>query len=486
MLRYLIAMISLCTSICLVAKDNEIPLLTRPHSDIPPELQNLSYAVYPGDPDYNTDRFNYNQRFNIFPLAIIIPQTNQQVQFVVSMMKKYHLKFAVRSGRHCFEPGSLSPSYLIDLRNFSAVIPDIASEQVYIGAGAQLGTVIQTLGEIDYAIPTGTCPSVAVAGLTLGGGIGFLSRQYGLTCDSVVSITFVNANAEIIEVSASSHPELFWALLGAGNGSYGIVLGFTFKMHYIPIATYYELLWEFNPKLVTPIMTAWQKWVETLPDSISTVLGLRHHHILTAEPETTPNVVIRIHGIKVGPEPFTEWSSAFAPFNPEVKLFQGRYIDTAQFWAKATDFRFNKNQSKILTKPVSGKVMKTITRFFEKLEKENPDDLIYFNFEAFGGKIPQFHTSFYPRKAFGWWQLAYYWKHKRQSRSLLALSHKFYRNIPHEVSRYSYANVVDYDLGSHYLKAYYGSHVNKLIKIKQMYDPMNLFHWKQSIPPYKK
>lgn len=491
MLGYLsktIAVAILYAGACLSAQEDVFPPMqdtARLLADIPPELQNLSYAVYPNDPAYNTDRLNFNKRFDYFPKAIFIPETNQQIQYVVGVLKQYNLSFSVRSGGHCFEPGSLSSDYIVDLRNFNSIIPDIANEQVYLGAGCKLGTVIQTLGQIDYAIPTGTCPSVGVAGLAMGGGIGLLGSSYGLTCDSVISITFLNADAEIIEVNASSYPDLFWALLGAGNGSYGIALGFTFKMYYIPVATFYELLWEWDPKLVIPIMTAWQKWVTTLPDNITTVLGLRHPNIITAEPENSPPVVIRILGLKVGPEPFTEWISAFEKFNPQVKIFQGSYVNTAQYWANESPFPYNKNKSRILKKPVSKKVMKMVTRFFEWIEETNPDYQIYFNFEAFGGKIPDFDTSFYPRKAFGWWQQAYFWKYQEETKTMLSLSRKFDHHIPHSVSHYRYANIVDYDIGKKYLKAYYGSHVKRLIKIKNIYDPTNLFHWKQSIPTSK-
>ena len=357
-------------------------------ASIPPELQNLPYAIYPNSPEYNTYRLNFNKRFVYFPRAIIVPETNQQIQYVLGVIIDYNLSFSIRSGGHCFEPGSLSSDYIIDLRNFNSIIPDVTHEQVYIGAGCVLGTVIDTLGQIDYAIPTGTCPTVGVTGLTLGGGIGLLDRNFGLTCDSVISITFLNANAEIIEVNESSYPDLFWALLGGGNGSYGIVLGFTFKMYYIPTATFYELIWEWDPKLVSPLMYQWQKWVATLPDNITSVFGIRHPNTICAEPQNTPPLVIRIFGLKVGSEPFTEWTCPFSKFNPQVKIFQDRYVNTAKYWANESLFPFNKAKSNILKKPVSKKVMKMVTRFFKELDKKNPDYLVYFNFEAFGGKIP--------------------------------------------------------------------------------------------------
>lgn len=453
-----------------ISTDQNIPILL---AQIPPELQNLPYAIYPGDPDYNNARFNFNKRFNVFPKAIFVPTTHEEVTFVLSVLKKHRLEFAVRGGRHCTEPGSLSPDYIIDLSNFSQIIPDVANQQVYIGAGAQLANVIHTLGELNYAIPTGTCPTVGVTGLTLGGGIGYLCRTYGLTCDSVKNITLVNANAEIIEVNKDSYPDLFWALLGGGNGSYGIVLGITFKMFYIPVVSYYELLWQWDPDLAYDIFNAWQHWVKTLPTDISSVLSFRY---LNGE------VVIRVEGLKISAEPFTEWEKAFRKFNPEVDIFTGSYLDSSKFWSSEPKMPFNKIRSKILMEPLSQKVIKQTICFMDGIEHRKPPIRVNFLFEAFGGKVRDNRTSFFPRDAFGWWNQTYYWDLQEQGPAVIGLGKRFYDKTSPEVSPYSYANIVDYELGNCYMKAYYGDHVDCLIKIKRKYDPENLFHWKQSIP----
>ena len=449
---------------------------------IPPELQDLHYAIYPTSPEYNTARLIFNKRFVYFPKAIFYPRIPEEAQFVLGALRKHHLKFAVRSGGHCFEPGSLSSGYIIDLKNFNSIVTDIKNEEVRIGAGCVLGTVIATLGKIDYAIPTGTCPTVGVTGYTLGGGIGLLGRTFGLTCDSVKSMTVLTADSEIIEVNASNYPDLFWALLGGGNGSYGIVLEFTFKMYYIPELSFYELIWEWDPNLISPVLNAWQKWIKNLPNSISSVCGVRHPNDICAVPIETPPLVIRVFGLKVSSEPFTEWEEAFKDLKPRVKIFTGRYIDLAKFWAMEPMLPFNKAKSKILMKPMTQNVIRKVTHLFEYLEKRNPNFLVYFNFEAFGGEIAHNQTSFFPSQAMGWWFQAYYWEHQEQSEEVLALSRRFYSKIPREVSNYCYANIVDYDLGERYLKLYYGDHVSRLIKVKDQYDPTNLFHWKQGIP----
>ncbi len=447
---------------------------------IPPELRGLDYAVYPTSPQYNTARFNFNKRFNVFPKAIFAPTEYSQAAFVLSALKKHHLPFSVRSGGHCFEPGSLSSGYIIDLRNFNSINPNPDKNEVFIGAGCILGDVIKTLGEIDYAIPTGTCPTVGAAGLTMGGGIGLLVRTFGLTCDSVKSVLLLTAESKIITVSADHHPDLFWALLGGGSGSYGIVLGFTFTMYYIPEVTFYELIWEWDTRKIIPVMEAWQTWVKTLPDNISSVCGLRHPNDICALPHETPPIVIRVFGLKVGSEPFVEWKSAFEGLKPKVNIFQGTYLDMSKYWVAEPMLPFNKAKSRILMEPVTYEVLKKVTCFFEEVEEE--PFLVYFNFESLGGKVPQNETAFFPRDAFGWWFQAYYWARQEQTDAVLAISRDFYNKIPSEVSKYCFANIIDYDLGRYYMEAYYGSNAGRLIDIKRKYDPANLFHWKQSIP----
>lgn len=440
---------------------------------IPVPLQNLPYATYPTDVEYNTVRFNYNKRFNVFPKALFAPTTIAEAQFVLAALKQYQLEFSVRSGGHCFEPGSLSSEYIFDLKNFNAIIPDINREEVYIGAGCLLNAVIETLGSLNYAIPTGTCPTVCVTGLTLGGGIGLLTRTYGLTCDSVKSITLLTAENEVIEVNENNHADLFWALKGAGNGSFGIVLGFTFQMHYLPVSSFYELLWTWDPAQTFEILSTWQKWVLTLPSSISSSIRLEYKEGI---------IGVKIIGIKVGAEPFTEWVSAFGALHPAVRIFQGSYSDNSQYWAAEPSLPFNKIKSKILFEPLSKKVIHKIIEYLTCLEKNQFNLRIFLNFDAFGGNVPNFHNSFAFKNTFGWWYQAVYWPLQTQDKLAESLINKIYYDTERYVSKYSYANATDYDLRCHYLKAYYGPYVNQLIKIKHQYDPENIFHWKQSIP----
>jgi FAD/FMN-containing dehydrogenase len=443
---------------------------------IPSELRHLSYAIYPVSRGYDTARFNFNKRFNLFPHAIFAPRTKEEIAHVLKALKKHHLTFSIRSGGHSYEPASLSSSYIIDLRNFDALKMNWKRQEVYIGAGVRLGTVIETLGKHNFAIPTGTCSSVGVAGLSLGGGVGVLGRIVGLTCDSIKSITLLTAEGKVIEVNSKNHSDLFWALRGAGNGSYGIVLGLTFKMHYIPKVSYFNLSWKWDPKTVPHIIHAWQSWVETLPHNISTQLHLKYlNHQLSIE----------VTGLKVSTKSFSEWKTAFKHLHPKVTITRESYLQSAQQWADRAPFPFFKAKSEILMKPLTNEPIHEAVKFFEELKAKEENYYAFFEFEAFGGKIPKSHTAFFPRKAFGWWLQTMYWDKPAQEPLALHKLRKFHSDISPFVSKHAYANIIDYDLEDKYLEAYYGDHVHHLMHIKRKYDPENIFHWKQSIPLHK-
>lgn len=439
---------------------------------IPDKLQGLPFVTYPTQTSsYNTERFNFNKRFNIFPKAIITPKSASTLAKIVQYLGKKHLNFSIRSGGHCFEPGSLSSDYVIDLRRFNCI--EISKHKVYIGAGARLGPVIETLGQLDLAIPTGTCQSVGIAGLTLGGGIGFLSRTFGLTCDALKSITFLNANYEIVEVNKKEFPDLFWALRGAGNGSYGIALGFTFETFYVPQVSFLRLKWDWDPILVSQIFEAWQNWIQDLPDNINPVLTFEY---------VDGKLGILLEALKVGKEPFTEWQTAFSQFNPQVDLQKGRYVDLAELWADSPTAPFQKIKSLIAFEPIPDAAIQLTIQYFQQLKLSRARFDVGFEFSALGGKLAQGNTAFFPRHAFEWWHIAVNWRQQEQEAAALASIRQFYNSVAPLVSDNCYANDVDYDLGSQYLEAYYGNHVNRLIKIKNIYDPKNIFHWHQSIP----
>ena len=135
-----------------------------------------------------------------------------------------------------------------------------------------------------------------------------------------------------------------------------------------------------------------------------------------------------------------------------------------------------------MMQPLSNKVLTTMVNFFQTLVNDQAPLSVLFDFEAFGGVIPESTSSFFPKNAFGWWYQAVYWSKQELTEQGLAYSRTFYDAISPYVSIYSYSNTVDYDLGPYFLNAYYGDNAARLMQVKNEVDPGNIFNWTQSIP----
>jgi len=443
-------------------------------SEIPTALQGLDYVMYPNCDVYNTNRFSYNKRFNYFPHAIIVPRTESEMQYAFSVLKNNKLPFSVRSGGHCYEPGSLSTGYIIDLRNFNSIVPDVSTQTAFIGAGCHLGDVIEALGALDYAIPTGTCPSVGVTGLALGGGIGLLARKCGLTCDSILSVRLLMADGNIVDITQAGYPDLFWALCGAGANAYGIVLGFTFRMYHLPVVSLLQLTWPWNPTVVKQIIEAWQAWFpQQSRDITSEIVPIYNRGVLQ----------LKMNALKANGQPFTEWETTFDKFDPIVNLYTGSYLGAAELFASNYTMSFSKVKSLFPFSPITEAGLDTLINFFTQLQYNPCDYLMFFDLGgAQGGAIQDGDSAYFPRNAFAWIFDFIYWPEQQQGQMCINLARKVYQQLEPFTSPYSYANLVDYELGADYLHAYYGNHVERLISIKNKYDPTNIFTWAQGIP----
>jgi hypothetical protein len=308
----------------------------------------------------------------------------------------------------------------------------------------------------------------------LGGGIGLLARAYGLTADSIISMTVLMADGTISEITQNSYPDLFWALRGAGANAFGIVLDFTFIMRYIPTVSYLQLSWTWDRGQVAQVVNAWQHWFPAQSKDITSELIFYYNN---------GQITLKLNALKIGTTPFTEWQTAFEQFNPTVHLYQGNYLGAANLFASNYTQPFSKVKSKFLFSPFSSDGIALIIDFMTQLAHNACPYLFFLELGgASGGAIAQGDSSYYPRTAYGWIFQFIYWPFAYQQEGALNLIRQFYSSFEQYTSPYSYANLVDYDLDSSYLSAYYGSHISRLIQIKNSYDPNNVFTWRQGIP----
>ncbi|MFC7617859.1 FAD-binding oxidoreductase [Actinokineospora soli] len=246
---------------------------TTTRAVVRPDLDGLRKAlggalVQPSDAGYDTARRSYNPLFdNRQPLAVATASTPDHVKACVEVAHAAALPIAARSGGHSYA-GYSTPDrgIVVDLAGLSRV--DVRDDgTAVVGAGARLIDVYSALAKAGRSLPAGTCPTVGIAGLTLGGGLGVLSRKYGLTCDKLLAADLVSADSLSLRASAESEPELFWALRGGGGGNFGIVTSFTFATDPAPeICTVFRL--DFAPGAMADVLGRWQGWVADAPPEL--------------------------------------------------------------------------------------------------------------------------------------------------------------------------------------------------------------------------
>jgi FAD/FMN-containing dehydrogenase len=217
----------------------------------------------PSDPDYDRVRLLENPRYDAErPLALLSVRSARDVATGLAFAKDHAVPVAIRSGGHSYPgwSGGGSPRALvIDVRPLHRVRLD--GSRVTIGSGAALAQVYDAIGSRGRAIAAGSCPTVGIAGLTLGGGVGVLTRAYGLTCDAVRSLQVVTADGKVRTATRHEEPDLFWALRGGGGGHLGVVTALDLKTVAAPTLRTAFLQWPISA--APQVISAWQGWAPT-------------------------------------------------------------------------------------------------------------------------------------------------------------------------------------------------------------------------------
>ncbi|GGS23640.1 FAD-binding dehydrogenase [Actinokineospora fastidiosa] len=252
------------------------PPTTTATTTVRPDLDGLRRAlggalVRPGDPDYDTARRSYNPLLDDrAPIAVATASTPDHVRACVDVARASGLPIAARSGGHSYAGYSVPDDGLVvDLGGMTRV--DVRDDgTAVVGAGARLIDVYAALAEAGRSLPAGSCPTVGIAGLTLGGGLGVLARKYGLTCDKLIAAELVTADSRLLRADAETEPDLFWALRGGGGGNFGIVTDLTFATDPAPDLTVVRM--DFAEGSMPDVVGAWQEWTAGLPPELWTNL----------------------------------------------------------------------------------------------------------------------------------------------------------------------------------------------------------------------
>lgn len=217
----------------------------------------------PGSAPYNRTKLIFDTRFDTNrPAAVMVVQRTADIAKAMHFAQRFNLQVAPRAGGHSYVGASAANGTLVlDLRPLRSIAYDAKTRTVLVASGATLYAVKEHLAPYGRAIPTGTCPTVGTAGLTLGGGLGVESRAHGLTADRLVEVQLVLPDGTHITASATEHSDIFWALRGGGGSNIGVVTALRIATHAATGQGIFTLT--FAGSAAVPVMTGWARWIRT-------------------------------------------------------------------------------------------------------------------------------------------------------------------------------------------------------------------------------
>jgi hypothetical protein len=225
-------------------------------------------VVTPSDPDWDATRRVFNLATDLWPAAVALPRDVNDVIAAVEYAGANGLRVAPQATGHNADAlGSLEDVLLVDVRELQDVSIDRGARRVRVGAGVKWERVVPQLSEFGLAALHGSSPDVGIAGYSLGGGMGWLARKYGLQTNSVTAMELVTADGRAARVDAENEPELFWALRG-GNGNFGLVTAIEFAVY--PVENLYAGVMFFPFERAGEVLHAWTELLPTLPDELMT------------------------------------------------------------------------------------------------------------------------------------------------------------------------------------------------------------------------
>ena len=260
--------------------------LLNPHGALALDCE----VIRPGDEAYDRARRVWNGAIDRHPALVVRPESARDVAEAVHVARDEGLPLAIRGGGHNVAGhGTCDGGMVIDLRRMRAVRVDRDAGTACVQGGALWSDVDYTTQAYGLAVPGGMISTTGVGGLTLGGGIGWLSRKHGLTCDHLVSARVVTADGELLTVTAEEHPELFWALRG-GGGNFGVVLSFELRLHPVGDVVGGVILQPLEH--AAAVLQGWRDAMADAPDALGSVLSF-----VTVPP--SPDLPAELHGRRV-------------------------------------------------------------------------------------------------------------------------------------------------------------------------------------------
>ena len=437
--------------------------------------------VTPDDAEYEQARINNNLSFPKFPRIIVFCQEIQDVLNALKWARENRSPFRVRSGRHSYENFSLvNGGLIIDISEMCKVKVDLKTMTAKIEAGANLGQVYRELWKYGTTIPAGTESSVGLAGLALGGGIGMLTRLFGLTCDNLLELEMVKASgykeAELIKANKNLNRDLFWACRGGGGGNFGIVTSFTVKLHRISKVSVFSITWGWED--FEEVFHTWQNWAPKTDERLTSEIELKSKDAnqIIAQGE----FVGTSSELKQLLQPLTKTGSPTS-----ISIKEVPYIEAVRFFDEPSGNlpAYRKRSGSFVDEPLPRQAILTMKHFLANAPNES-SGIWHQSLRGAAGRVSPNETAFYYREAIIAQEYIATWDNPSEERQNI----RWIEALRAALLPYTKGDYVNWP--DQYIKdwptAYYGKNFNRLRAVKTEYDPFNVFNFPQSIPPLPK
>jgi FAD/FMN-containing dehydrogenase len=443
-------------------------------------------VIQPSDAAYDDARRVWNGLIDRHPAVVVRAGSVRDVGPTIRLARDLGLPLAVRGGGHNVAGnGTVDGGIVLDLGGLNTVEVDPEAGEVRVAPGAILGDLDRATEPHGLVVPSGVISGTGVAGLTLGGGVGWLTRAYGLTADHLLAADVVTATGEVVRAGAPGHEDLLWGLKG-GGGNFGVVTSFTFRAFPLGPGLFTGTC-IYGPDQWADALRAYALWTADLPDALTSIATF-----MVPRPDW---------GLGSDPVLLLGWSWASPDRGEGERLVErlqraapptAAVVDPVSWtaWQSAADVLFPKGSRAYWKNTSFDRLTEATIEILVRHAREQTWLGTGFDVHHMGGaygRVPEDATPF-PNRAAGYWLNIYgFWSDPSDDPTRIAWIRDFASAMEPHASGGQYVNFLGQEGGRDArqaaLSVYGPAKLERLMALKRRYDPENVFRLNHNIPP---
>ncbi len=434
-------------------------------------------ALQPGDQEYDNVRALHNGMIDKRPALIARCRDNADIVASIEFAREHRLEIAVRGGGHNVSGrASVEGGMMIDLSLMKAISVNAATRRAVAEGGVTWGEFNRETQQHGFATTGGVISTTGIAGLTLGGGFGYLAGKYGLAADNLVAATVVTADGQTVRASDSENPDLYWALRG-GGGNFGVVSSFEYALHPVgPTIMAGAVAWPFSQ--AREVLRFFRQFTESSPDELVSAAGVGH------APDGSGVKVAIIAAAHCGP--ITDGERMLRA----IKEFGSPLFDTMQPTEYSTlnsmfDAAYPKGMLYYWKSSFLDVLNDDLINTLIEAVEHCPSKYSGITLEHWHGavaRVPQDQTAFVFRREGYNFVLVSQWRDPATDSENIAWARQGFAALQPFCAKTRYVNYLDQDDAADVMGAFGGNYA-RLAQVKAKWDPENVFHLNQNIQP---